>query len=72
MITSTSLPSKLGMCNLRGSPDWELSVSTVVDLLEAKNISWASYQENLPQDGYFNYKYVWRKELFRSIPDLIL
>ncbi|KAM0786985.1 hypothetical protein ACM66B_002403 [Microbotryomycetes sp. NB124-2] len=33
------------------------NVSTIVDLLEAKNVSWASYQENLPYDGYtaFNY-----------------
>ncbi|KAI8989103.1 phosphoesterase family-domain-containing protein [Trametes punicea] len=33
------------------------NISTVVDLLEAKNISWASYQENMPSDGFtaFNY-----------------
>ncbi|KAH9016787.1 phosphoesterase family-domain-containing protein [Lactarius pseudohatsudake] len=28
------------------------NVSTIVDLLEAKSISWASYQENLPSDGF--------------------
>ncbi|KAI0033321.1 phosphoesterase family-domain-containing protein [Vararia minispora EC-137] len=33
------------------------NVSTVVDLLEAKNISWASYQENMPTVGYFGYNY---------------
>ncbi|KAH9164033.1 hypothetical protein EDB89DRAFT_2078302 [Lactarius sanguifluus] len=27
-------------------------ISIIVDLLEAKNISWASYQENLPSDGF--------------------
>ncbi|KAG6334228.1 hypothetical protein ID866_4858 [Astraeus odoratus] len=33
------------------------NISTVVDLLEQKNISWAEYQENMPTDGYepFNY-----------------
>lgn len=33
------------------------NVSTVVDLLEQKNISWATYQENMPTDGYepFNF-----------------
>jgi Phosphoesterase family len=33
-----------------------ISISTVVDLLEAKNISWASYQENIPFDGYEGFK----------------
>ncbi|KAI6040767.1 phosphoesterase family-domain-containing protein [Pisolithus marmoratus] len=28
------------------------NVSTIVDLLEAKGISWAEYQENMPIDGY--------------------
>ncbi|KAI6026875.1 hypothetical protein PISMIDRAFT_689508 [Pisolithus microcarpus 441] len=28
------------------------NVSTVVDLLEAKGISWAEYEENMPTDGY--------------------
>lgn len=28
------------------------NISFVVDILEAKNISWASYQENLPSDGF--------------------
>ncbi|EMD36963.1 hypothetical protein CERSUDRAFT_95231 [Gelatoporia subvermispora B] len=33
------------------------NISTVVDLLEDKNISWASYQESMPYDGctLFNY-----------------
>ncbi|KAI5474341.1 hypothetical protein MNV49_003507, partial [Pseudohyphozyma bogoriensis] len=33
------------------------NVSTVVDLLEEKNISWASYQENQPWDGYTGFNY---------------
>jgi hypothetical protein len=28
------------------------NVSSMVDLLEAKNVSWASYQENMPYDGF--------------------
>jgi uncharacterized protein YkwD len=28
------------------------NASTIVDLLEAKNVSWASYQENMPYDGF--------------------
>ncbi|KAL7408822.1 phosphoesterase family-domain-containing protein [Mrakia frigida] len=28
------------------------NVSTVVDLLEAKNVSWATYQENMPTDAF--------------------
>ena len=27
------------------------SISTIVDLLEKRNIGWASYQENMPTDG---------------------
>ncbi|CCM02010.1 uncharacterized protein FIBRA_04085 [Fibroporia radiculosa] len=33
------------------------NISTVVDLLEEKNISWAEYQENLPYDGYTGYNF---------------
>ncbi|KAH9947845.1 phosphoesterase family-domain-containing protein [Amylocystis lapponica] len=33
------------------------NISTVVDLLEAKNISWSSYQESMPYDGYTGYNY---------------
>jgi len=33
------------------------NISTIVDLLEAKKVSWAAYQENMPTDGslLFNY-----------------
>jgi hypothetical protein len=36
------------------------NISTIVDLLEAKNISWASYQESIPYDGFegFNFSSV--------------
>lgn len=33
------------------------NVSTIVDLLEAKNISWSSYQESMPTDGFQGYNY---------------
>ncbi|KAK4057344.1 hypothetical protein OIO90_001410 [Microbotryomycetes sp. JL221] len=33
------------------------NISTVVDLLEEKNISWASYQENMPYDGFTSFNY---------------
>ncbi|KZV72135.1 hypothetical protein PENSPDRAFT_604818 [Peniophora sp. CONT] len=33
------------------------NVSTIVDLLEAKNISWASYQENMPTVGYEGFNF---------------
>lgn len=37
------------------SDDFE-SISTVVDLLEEKNISWATYMESMPADGYQGFK----------------
>ena len=33
------------------------NISTIIDLLEAKNISWSTYQENMPTDGYAEYNY---------------
>ncbi|KAI0752732.1 phosphoesterase family-domain-containing protein [Daedaleopsis nitida] len=33
------------------------NISSVVDLLEAKNISWASYQENMPYDGFTGFNF---------------
>ena len=33
------------------------NVSTIVDLLESAGISWASYQENMPTDGYQGYNF---------------
>ncbi|KAJ8581568.1 phosphoesterase-domain-containing protein [Rhizopogon salebrosus TDB-379] len=33
------------------------NMSTIVDLLDQKNISWGSYQENMPTDGYGLYNY---------------
>ncbi|KAN0073780.1 Phosphoesterase family domain containing protein [Tylopilus felleus] len=33
------------------------NVSTIVDLLELRGISWASYQENMPTDGFQGYSF---------------
>ncbi|KAG6326620.1 hypothetical protein ID866_12469, partial [Astraeus odoratus] len=33
------------------------NISTIVDLLEEKGISWAEYQENMPTDGYQGYSF---------------
>ncbi|KAG2345358.1 phosphoesterase-domain-containing protein, partial [Suillus weaverae] len=33
------------------------NMSTVVDLLEQKNISWSTYQENMPTDAYAGFNY---------------
>ncbi|KAG1809990.1 phosphoesterase family-domain-containing protein [Suillus plorans] len=33
------------------------NISTIADLLDQKNISWATYQENMPTDGYEGYNY---------------
>ncbi|KAG1825494.1 phosphoesterase family-domain-containing protein [Suillus subaureus] len=33
------------------------NMSTVVDLLDQKNISWATYQENMPTDAYEGYNF---------------
>lgn len=32
------------------------NISTVVDLLEDKGVSWAPYQENMPADEIYGYK----------------
>ncbi|KAF9229732.1 hypothetical protein BS17DRAFT_771839 [Gyrodon lividus] len=33
------------------------NISTIVDLLEQKGISWSSYQENMPTDGYAGFNF---------------
>ncbi|KAI0922670.1 hypothetical protein AcV5_009582 [Taiwanofungus camphoratus] len=33
------------------------NISTIVDLLEQKNISWSSYQESVPYDGFTGFNY---------------
>ncbi|EJT99735.1 hypothetical protein DACRYDRAFT_109841 [Dacryopinax primogenitus] len=60
-------PSEPNYAAIVGGDFWGMSddnlhvmpsnISTIVDLLEAKNISWASYQENMPADGYLAYNY---------------
>ncbi|KAH9991860.1 phosphoesterase family-domain-containing protein [Russula vinacea] len=47
------------------------NISTVVDLLEAKNISWASYQENIPFDGYEGFNYTSKNYVNTSAPDYV-
>lgn len=34
------------------------NVSTVIDLLEAKGISWSQYQQDMPYTGYEGYSWV--------------
>ncbi|EKM52917.1 uncharacterized protein PHACADRAFT_176901 [Phanerochaete carnosa HHB-10118-sp] len=45
------------------------NISTVIDLLEDKNISWACYQENMPSDGYQGFNFVSPNYLNASAPD---
>ncbi|KAJ7933819.1 phosphoesterase family-domain-containing protein [Mycena leptocephala] len=33
------------------------NISCVVDILEDKHVSWATYQESLPTDGFYGYQY---------------
>lgn len=33
------------------------NASSIIDLLEEGGISWASYQENMPYDGYSGFNY---------------
>ncbi|KAH9927904.1 phosphoesterase family-domain-containing protein [Epithele typhae] len=33
------------------------NISTIVDLLDQGNVSWASYQENMPSDGFTGFNY---------------
>ncbi|KAH8093090.1 phosphoesterase family-domain-containing protein [Cristinia sonorae] len=45
------------------------NISTIVDLLQAKNVSWAAYQENLPFDGYQGFNFKSPNYLNTSAPD---
>ncbi|KAJ6550284.1 phosphoesterase family-domain-containing protein [Mycena capillaripes] len=62
------------------------NITTVIDLLEEKDISWATYQENMPADGFYGqtftapnyisptdapYTYYWRKHNGLTIFDAI-
>ncbi|KAL4246948.1 hypothetical protein ABKN59_007698 [Abortiporus biennis] len=44
------------------------NISTAIDLLEAKDISWASYQENLPTDGSVLFSFTQPNYLDTSAP----
>ncbi|KAH9960010.1 phosphoesterase family-domain-containing protein [Russula dissimulans] len=45
------------------------NISTVVDLLEDKSITWASYQENLPTDGFEGFNFTSKNYVNTSSPD---
>ncbi|KAH7906327.1 phosphoesterase family-domain-containing protein [Hygrophoropsis aurantiaca] len=63
-VTHTSEPNYLAA---GGGDFWGLydddfeavpnNISTIVDLLDQKAISWSAYQENMPYDGYEGYNY---------------
>ncbi|KAH7921158.1 hypothetical protein BV22DRAFT_1038992 [Leucogyrophana mollusca] len=63
-VTHTSEPNYLAA---GGGDFWGLydddfeavpnNISTIVDLLDQKSISWSAYQENMPTDGYGGYNY---------------
>ncbi|KAF8589089.1 hypothetical protein K439DRAFT_1405336 [Ramaria rubella] len=44
------------------------NISTVADLLEAKHISWASYQENMPTDGFGGFSFTQPNYLDTTAP----
>ncbi|KAI4519581.1 hypothetical protein K525DRAFT_205742 [Schizophyllum commune Loenen D] len=45
------------------------NISTVVDLLDEKGISWATYQENMPTDAFYGYSYSSKNYLNASAKD---
>ncbi|EJT99736.1 hypothetical protein DACRYDRAFT_23755 [Dacryopinax primogenitus] len=55
----------MGDDNLHYIPN---NISTVADLLDAKNISWGEYQENQPYDGFPGYNYTQANYLNASAP----
>jgi len=44
------------------------NISTIVDVLEAKNISWASYQESMPSDGFQGFNFTSNNYVNTSAP----
>jgi len=55
----------LGDDNMYNIPS---NISTIVDLLDQKNISWASYQESMPTDDYGGYNFTSPNYLNTSAP----
>ncbi|KAJ7483468.1 phosphoesterase family-domain-containing protein [Mycena latifolia] len=45
------------------------NISTVIDLLEAKGISWATYQENMPEDNFYGFSYLSKNYINSSAAD---
>ncbi|KAI0063944.1 hypothetical protein BV25DRAFT_1990488 [Artomyces pyxidatus] len=74
-VTHPSQPNYLAAA---GGDFWGLSddnlynipsnISTIVDLLEEKNISWVSYQESMPTDGYAGFNFTSNNYLNSSAP----
>ncbi|KAJ6477814.1 hypothetical protein C8R47DRAFT_1051421 [Mycena vitilis] len=46
------------------------NISTVVDLLEDKGVSWATYQESMPEDGFYGVACVVVPSSLPSLPSL--
>ncbi|GJJ13952.1 hypothetical protein Clacol_008209 [Clathrus columnatus] len=44
------------------------NISTIVDLLEAKNVSWAEYQESMPSDGFQGFNFTQQDYVTPSAP----
>ncbi|KAI0267822.1 phosphoesterase family-domain-containing protein [Gloeopeniophorella convolvens] len=44
------------------------NISTIVDLLGTKSISWASYQENMPTDGFTGFSFTSKNYVTTSAP----
>ncbi|KAI1617053.1 acid phosphatase [Exophiala viscosa] len=64
---ATTHPSEPNYCAAAGGDNFGMdnddfnvvpaNVSTIVDLLDTKNISWAEYQEDLPYAGFLGFNY---------------
>lgn len=75
---ATTHPSEPNYAAVVGGDFWAMgddnlynipaNISTVIDLLEAENISWAAYQENMPSDGYQGYNFTSPNYLNSSAP----
>ncbi|KAI0691070.1 phosphoesterase family-domain-containing protein [Cytidiella melzeri] len=71
-------PSEPNYAAAAGGDFWAMSdddyynipanISTIVDLLESKNISWASYQESMPTDGFEGFNFTSANYLNSSAP----
>ncbi|EKM55005.1 uncharacterized protein PHACADRAFT_255295 [Phanerochaete carnosa HHB-10118-sp] len=75
---STTHPSEPNYAAVVGGDFWGMgddnwynipaNISTVIDLLEDKNISWASYMESMPSDGFQGFNFSSANYLNSSAP----